>query len=151
LARIEQETKVRIWPSDPITVVISIGTNDDLFESDKQWVTPEEFEQNLENIIKIVSPLAEYVVLVGNVAVDEARTTPVFWGDFHYTNKELERSERIIEKVSKQHNLPYVPIFQPFLEELDKGKDLLADGLHPNAAGHQFIAERVLTELKKLL
>jgi lysophospholipase L1-like esterase len=151
LARIEQETRVRIWPEDPITVVISIGTNDDLFEGDKQWVPPEEFKINLKKIIELVQPHALNIVLVGNIAVDERRTTPVSWGDFSYTNKELERSERVIEEVSKLYNLPYVPIYSQFKTELDKGSNLLADGLHPNAAGHKLIAEQVLRILIDIL
>src|SRR5438270_8640503 len=43
LARIESETKVRKWPGEPLLVLIAIGTNDDLFESDKQWIPPEQF------------------------------------------------------------------------------------------------------------
>ena len=55
LARIESETKARIWPDDPVVIVISIGTNDDLFEGGKQWITPAEFETNLNAIIDTVT------------------------------------------------------------------------------------------------
>ncbi len=151
LDRIGAETKARIWPNDPVTVVISIGTNDDLFEGDKQWIPPEEFKRNLEKIIEIVKPLAQHIMLVGNVAVDESKTTPVLWGDFSYTNKELERSENVIEQASKKYNLAYVPIYKSFKYELDNGNALLADGLHPNTAGHQFIADKVLSELKMVI
>lgn len=151
LARIGQETKARIWPEDPVTVIVSIGTNDDLFESDTQWVPPYEFAKNLEEIIAIVQPLAKHVVLVGNGAVDERKTAPVPWGDFYYTNKELARSEQGIAVAAAKFGLPFVPIYDDFKRELDKGADLLADGLHPNFKGHQFIACRVLRKLRDIL
>ena len=151
LKRIESETRARIWQDEPIMVVIAIGTNDDLFEASEQWVPPKEFEANLEKIIDLLRTIADSIVLVGNPACDESKTTPVSWGDFTYTNKELERSEKTIEKVAKKHSLSYVPIFEEFKQKLDAGANLLTDGLHPNDAGHQFIADRVLAKLEESL
>ena len=148
LARIEPETKARRWPSDSLVVVIAIGTNDDLFESDTQWVSPAEFRANLETILSIVSPLADAIALVGNPACDEARTSPVAWGDFTYSNKELERSEGIIREVADKNGLVFVPLFKDFKKRLDEGDDLLTDGLHPNDVGHQFIADKVRPALQ---
>jgi lysophospholipase L1-like esterase len=151
LDRIEQETKVRRWPGSRLVVVIAIGTNDDLFEHDKRWVSPEEFAANLEKIITILSPLADGLLFVGNPACDEAKTTPVSWADCYYTNDELAKSEQLIERVTRQHELSYVPIFEAFKHRLDAGEDLLVDGLHPNDAGHQFIADMVLPELDAVI
>ncbi len=151
LARIENETKVRKWENDPLVVVIAIGTNDDLFEGDVQYVPPEEFRQNLEKLIERLKPVVDKMMLVGNPACDELKTTPVFWGDFHYTNAELQRSEKTIEEVAYKNGLTYVPIFEAFKVELDKGMDFLADGLHPNDSGHKFIANTVLFEIDKLV
>lgn len=151
LARIERETKARIWQDDPIIVVVAIGTNDCLFEGGKQWADPEEFRANLQKIIEILQSFTEDIVLVGNPACDEARTTPVSWGDFTYLNTELERSEKIIAEVATKNGQTYIPIFKGFETKLDKGDDLLADGLHPNDAGHQFIADSVLPVIQKLL
>lgn len=133
LTRIESETKVRRWENDPLMAVIAIGTNDSSLL--------DKFKVNLEQIVAIIRPLTETVVLVGNPACDETRTTPVFWGDYSYNNQDLERSEQIIATVAKEHGLPYVPVFQKFKQELDAGNDLLQDGLHPNAEGHQLIAD----------
>ncbi len=151
LARIEAETKIRKWKDDPVIAVVAIGTNDDVFESDKQWVPPEEFKNNLKQIVKILTPITQGILLVGNTACDESKTTPVFWGDFSYTNIELQRSEKAIEEIASQNGLPHVPIFDAFKAKLDEGADLLADGLHPNDAGHDFIQARVLPRLNKLI
>lgn len=150
LARIENETKVRKWLDDPLFVVIAIGTNDDLFESDKQYVSPEEFKGNLEQIVAILTPITQGIILVGNPACDETKTMPVSWGDFSYSNKELERSEQTIEQVAIKNDLSYVPIFKIFKAKLDDGAALLADGLHPNDQGHQLIADLVKQKLDVL-
>jgi len=151
LARIENEVKVRIWENDPIIVVIAIGTNDDVFESDEQWVSPEEFRKNLQKIVDLVKPLARQVVLIGNPACDEKLTTPVFWGDFNYTNGELARSEKDIGNVAEQNSIKYIPVFDKFKEQLDAGVSLLSDGLHPNDAGHKFMSEIILPEIQRIL
>ena len=151
LQRIEAETRARVWRGEPVVVAVAIGTNDDLFESDEQWVTPEEFRANLEQIVTILKPLAARIILIGNPAVDEARTVPVFWGDFNYTNRELERSERVIGEVAARHDLAYVPIYGQFKARLDAGDDLLSDGLHPNGDGHQLMSDLILPVLQREL
>lgn len=152
LARIADETKVRKWPDDPQVVVIAIGTNDSLFEDSKQWVALEDFKGNLSKIIEGLKSLVEGILLVGIPACDERKTMPVFWGDtLHYTNAELEKYEEIVKQIAEKHKLPFAQIFSSFKTKLDQGEDLLADGLHPNDAGHQAITEMVLPELDKLL
>lgn len=151
LKRIEGEVLARKWKDDPLIVVIAIGTNDDLFESDEQWVKPEEFRTNLEKILSKVAPITIAVMFVGNPACDETKTTPVSWGDFTYTNRELERSEKAIAEIARSHELSFVPLFNGFKAKLDAGEDLLMDGLHPNDTGHRYIADCVLPELDLLI
>lgn len=151
LKRIEGETLARKWKDDPTLVVIAIGTNDDLFEADEQWIKPDEFRANLEKLVSILTPVTTSMMFIGNPACDEARTTPVSWGDFTYTNLELERSEKAIAKVASAHGLMFVPIFDGFKAKLDDGEDLLMDGLHPNDLGHKYIADCVLPELDILI
>lgn len=150
LARIELETKVRKWPGDPQIAVVAIGTNDDLFQKGKQWVEPPEFRANIQKIIDILTPLVKDILFVGNVAIDESLTTPVFWDNIHYTNAELKKYEEIIKEVTKAQNISFVPIFDKFMTEQTK-RNLLADGLHPNDEGHKLIARLVQPELDKLL
>jgi len=151
LERIELETRVRKWPGDSLLAVVAIGTNDDLFEEGKQQVEPEEFRDNIHIIIKKLRPLTDSLIFVGNAACDEELTTPVFWDDIHYTNEQMQKYEQIIQEVAAEHGIAFVPVFEKFKQELNSGKDLLADGLHPNDAGHQLIFELVRPELDKLV
>ncbi len=148
LARVEQETSTRAAAQGPIIVVVAIGTNDDVFEHDRRWVPPEEFRDNLTKIVEKLQPLAANIVLVGNPACDETKTTPVSWGEYYYTNTELRRSEGTIKAVAEQFGLPFVPLFDRFSAARNSGQELLADGLHPNDAGHELIASLVLPELQ---
>ncbi|MEK7096049.1 MAG: GDSL-type esterase/lipase family protein, partial [Patescibacteria group bacterium] len=132
LGRIEFETKVRKWPEDPQVAVVAISTNDDLFENGNQRVEPAEFRTNIEKVIKILELLVEKVIFVGNSACDEKLTTPVFWAEINYTNKQLQKYEQIVQAVAAAKKIPFVPIFLKFQQKLLEGKKLLADGLHPN-------------------
>lgn len=151
LVRIEFETKVRKWPGDSQIAVVAIGTNDDLFENGKQRVEPAEFRTNIEKIIKILGPLVKKVMFVGNPACDEKLTTPVFWSEISYTNKQLQEYEQIVQEVAEAKKIPFVQVFEIFMAKLTAGENLLADGLHPNNEGHELIFQLVLPELDKLL
>lgn len=151
LRRIKPEIEARYLESERMIVVIAIGSNGDIFEANERWVTPEEFRSNLEQLVELVRPFTDKVVLVGNPACDEAKTRPVAWGDYHYTNSELEKSEATIKAVAAAHQLLFVPLFASFKSRLDNGEILLADGLHPNDVGHAYIASQVLPVLEGVM
>jgi lysophospholipase L1-like esterase len=145
LKRIESETEARLWPGERIIVLIAVGTNDDAL-SQHDSVGP-----NLSKMIEILDPVTDDILLMGNTACDEKLTRPVFWADVHYKNEDLHKTEQIIKATANKHSKKFIPIFDRFKEELDKGKNLLADGLHPNNEGHELIFHIVKPELDKLL
>lgn len=145
LKRVRYETEFRKSPAKDMAVLIAIGTNDDALENHSI------IEGNLEAIIEILNPLADNIILVGNTACDERETRPVFWADMHYTNADLRATEQIIETTAKRHDKKFVPVFEHFKQELDSGRNLLADGLHPNNEGHQLIADLVQPILDEVL
>lgn len=151
LARIESETKARIWQSDPVIVVIAIGTNDEVFEGFNSEASNETYKSNLQSIIDKIKPIAHSVVLIGSTACDERLTNPVPWADMSYTNLELEHAEKVIKEVAELNNVMFVPVYDAFKAALDAGDKLLEDGLHPNDTGHKFIADKTLLALDKLL
>jgi lysophospholipase L1-like esterase len=151
LARIEHETRARIWQNDPVIVAIAIGTNDDVFESVNPDAPSESYRQNLQAIIDKVKPIAQHIILIGSTACDESLTNPVPWADICYTNRELKHAENVIREVAELNNLIFVPLYDEFKTALDEGSNLLEDGLHPNDAGHTFISDRMLSVLDKLL
>jgi len=150
LSRIELETKVRKWPGDPLAVLLAIGTNDELFENDKQVVAPDEFKANIQKLLSILSPIADSIMFIGNAACEEKLTTPVFWSNIYYTNEQIKKYEDCVAEIARSENIAFVPIFEKFSNEM-KNKQLLADGLHPNGEGHELIFQLVQPQLDKLL
>lgn len=151
LSRIENETKTRKWPGDQLTVVISIGINDYISKPYIEGIDVGEYRDNLEKIISILTPIADNIILIGDPSCDESRTLPVFWGDFYYSNKAIEQSEQIRADIAKIHGLKFIPVFEKFKSKMDAGENLLVDGLHPNDAGHQYIAELVLSAIADIV
>ncbi|HSW80587.1 MAG TPA: GDSL-type esterase/lipase family protein [Candidatus Saccharimonadales bacterium] len=152
LHRIENETKVRQGISRELpAVVVQIGINDSLSESGKIWVPIENYTKNLEAIISKVKPISSKIIFIGFNPVDDAKTNPVAWGDFNYQSNTIKKYEDAMSVVAQQNIIPFMPIFDKFKTEIDAGKDFLPDGLHPNNAGHEFIASLILPELDALL
>jgi lysophospholipase L1-like esterase len=155
LERIETETVARTRHGNLPAVVIQIGVNDSSTDNqpidESVRVSIQDYESNLREIIKKVQPISSKIIFVGLSACDESRTTPVSWGDYHYTNEAIKRYESVMESISSEHNLPFIPLFDEFKKAVDEGKDFLPDGLHPNNEGHQFIADTVRPKLEELL
>jgi len=155
LSRIVPEITARTRYGNLPVVIIQIGVNDssaDSMPAGKSVSLPiDTYEQNLRAIINSAQPLTSQIILVGLSACDEARTTPVSWGDFHYTNAALKNYENKMRDVASELDIPFIPVFDRFKEEMDKGRELLPDGLHPNNEGHTFMSELILESLDPLL
>lgn len=155
LKRIAPETVARTRHGDLPVVIIQIGVNDSSTNppQNKRGVglPIEQYEQNLKAIIETVKPLSSKIMFIGLSACDESRTTPTSWGDFYYTNESIGKYENKLRDVTAEQDIPFIPIFERFMAELRRGRDLLPDGLHPNNDGHAFMSEIILRELEPML
>jgi acyl-CoA thioesterase I len=155
LDRIESETIARTPHGDLPVVIIQIGVNDssrdDLPEDESVSLPIEKYDQNLRMIIKKVERLSSRIIFIGLSACDESRTTPVSWGDFHYTNGAIKNYENKMKAIAVEEEIAFIPAFDQFNEELNNGRDFLLDGLHPNNDGHAFMSDLILNELDPLL
>ena len=155
LDRIESETIARTRHGNLPIVIIQVGVNDsstDTLPGDESVSLPIQiYEQNLKNIIEKIKPLSSKIIFIGLSACDETRTTPVSWGDFHYTNGAIKNYENKMKDIAVAYTCDFIPVFDAFIEELNNGKDFLPDGLHPNNDGHAFMSEIIMKELAPLL
>jgi len=155
LERIETETTARTRHGNLPIIIVQIGVNDSSKDSQPEdesvRIPIEEYGNNLREIIKIAQPITSKIIFIGLSACDEPRTTPVSWGDYHYTNKSIKEYEEKMKVVADEHSIPFLSVFDDFLKALQDGKDFLPDGLHPNNEGHQFIAELLKPKLEELL
>lgn len=153
LGRIESETSTRRWENDPVTIVLAVGINDSRKRDNKAIMDVYKFQETLEELFQKASEVADHVLIVGLSAVNESQTNP--WpfssGTSGWGNNRINLFEDTLKQCAEHAKLPFVPVHDEFLAHMKAGEQLLADGLHPNDAGHQFIAEIVKPELEKLL
>jgi acyl-CoA thioesterase-1 len=117
----------------PDVLVVALGINDGL-----RGLPTEATEAALRGIVKDAQAAGALVLLVG-------MRIPSGPGGEEYAR----RFGEIYPRLAAEHNVPLVP----FLLEQTAGHTELnyPDGLHPNAAGHQRLAETVRPHLELLL
>ncbi len=146
----------------PEILIIHVGTNDcqikeredisqsqsryDFLEAKNRW--PFILNAAKRNHYKtlVVSPLP--------IEQEEARYEPFIFNPpeckaLVYRNQDILKYNDMLEEVSVAAGVPFLRVFEDWQERKNKEK-LYADGCHPNAKGHQWLAEQVFAELQKL-
>ena len=146
LKRFDIEAEAR----QPTIIIFSIGDNDSIFikSQNKQIVSLQQFEKNLQKLIEKAEKFTDIMIFVGCKKVDELKTTPIPWEtDYYYTNQNLILYNKKIKEVVEKNKVYYLEIF-----DLLKNEDF-EDGLHPNSKGHQKLFLKIKDFLldKKLL
>jgi lysophospholipase L1-like esterase len=129
LERFESEAKIR----EADAIIFQSGGNDSYLKGEHgpNNIAPDQFEKNLEKIIKRAKKITKKIIFIGFKNVDEAKTMPVSWKDIYYENDQIQKYDGIMEKTCKQNGVLYLNVFGT----LDK--DNFEDGLHPNSVGHE--------------
>ncbi len=136
LARLESESKIR----DAEMIIIESGGNDSgyISEPNNFQVSPEKFENNIIKIIKLSKRITDKVIFMGFENIDEIKTMPVPWEKtLYYTNKNIKKYNDMMKNVCKNNKTHFIDVYG-ILDKTD-----LPDGIHPNASGHEKIAQRV--------
>jgi lysophospholipase L1-like esterase len=153
LERFEHETRVRRWKNDPLLLVFMIGINDARLQQQRVVADVYDFQENLEKLLDRAADLADGVLCVGLTAVDEANTDPWPYSGTgaQWSNNRINAFEDTVKQTASRMDIPFVPVHDQFLAALEAGQELLSDGLHPNEAGHQLIAELVRPTLDEVV
>ncbi|MDP4039973.1 MAG: GDSL-type esterase/lipase family protein [Candidatus Pacearchaeota archaeon] len=146
LKRFDIEAEAR----QPTLIIFSIGDNDSIYvkSQNKQMVSPQQFEKNLQKLIDKAKKFTDVIIFIGCKKVDEPKTTPIPWAtDYHYTNQNLSLYNQKIKDISNKNKIHYLEI-----SDLIKNEDF-EDGLHLNSKGHQKLFLKIKDFLldKKLL
>lgn len=126
--------------NESAVIIFAIGINDSQFiHSENNLRTPpEDFKENLRNLVKLAQKITPRIIFAGLTPVDETKTTPTLWNtDKSYLNENIKKYNEVLKLVCKENNLLFIEIFEKLIEW--NYKELLEDGLHPNAGGHQKI------------
>jgi lysophospholipase L1-like esterase len=144
LKRIVPETIEKTYNNRLPIVLIQIGTNDSVRLPIKTY------EDNLKKIIKKLKPISSKIIFVGLPACDKGCSS-LYYSGKHRTNESLKKYENKMKTVAAEEKVEFIPVFDDFKKELDKGKKLLADGLHPNKDGYnlmyEIISEKLIQQL----
>ena len=144
LARLEGEARARLL-GDQTVLVIAVGINETAFDlaSGRPAHSLEGFAERLAALVATARTITDQVLLVGLLPVDEARMQPAPWSvdGESYANDRIAAFNRVVRRVAADHGVAMVDCFDEVLA--GDHAALLHDGLHPNAAGHQLLADRI--------
>lgn len=145
IQRFERETVVRFVRAERNIVLFSIGINDCVLIDDRDYnVAPEEFRNNMAALISLARKFG-HIVIVGLHKVEETRTTPIPWHKrWYYRNASIQMYDAALREVAAQEKVTFIDLLPLFSADY---YELLDDGLHPNAEGHQKIFKLIQTQL----
>ena len=122
LARLEQD----VLEKNPRLVIVLFGGNDFM-----RQVPLNETRRNLEEIVRHIQARGAMVALVGmRLGLFTDEYGPIY------------------EEIAKQHGALYIP---EVLKGILSDPRLKGDSIHPNSAGYQLMAERIVKQVKPLL
>lgn len=148
LSRFKTEAKARLCSEGKTIIIFAIGVNDsEYFNSeDRMLCKPNEFEENIKKLIKRATGLADRVLFLGLLPVDESRVDPIPWApERSYKDSNIKRFNGIIAEVCAEQNIDFVGIYDRFKRM--EYKKLLEDGVHPTSKAHKRIYRIVREEL----
>ncbi|HBO16417.1 MAG: gdsl-family lipolytic enzyme [Candidatus Moranbacteria bacterium GW2011_GWE2_35_2-] len=138
-----------IKDKNPEMIIFAIGTNDSVYlpAEKRNYVDFNKFNENLKTLIEKSRQFTSNIVFVGLTPVDESLTKPIPWEiEMHYTNEEIGKYNKAIRQICEDEKLKFIDIFDD-LASINY-KEMLSDGLHPNAVGHEWMANKIAKELK---
>lgn len=144
LKRIGIESDARIdntWKGSKFVYIIGIGTNDIRFVggSENQFISSKKFEKNIMKIIEIAKKYSRDIIFLGIPPVDEEKTKP-YEGDF-YLNNRIEEFNNIIRACCRDEEIYFLDMYDQLINL--NYKNLLGDGIHPNAEGYEKMYELI--------
>ncbi len=148
VTRFDSEAKAR-KNSENLAIVFAVGVNDSRTKAGVEFSDTKRYLDNLNQLWQSAKQFTDKLLFIGLTPCVESRTTPVSWGDTGYTNDRIQAFDKTLKDFCEQNNLSFVEVFEPF-QAKQQTTELLPDGLHPNEAGHQLIADIVGPKLEEL-
>jgi lysophospholipase L1-like esterase len=153
LERFDKECKVRLrfkYPEDKYTTLIQIGTNDSKYDKKppegKETNTLEKFGSNIRTLIRKAKQHKHKFAFIGLPPTDDKKVNLRAWGSY-FENDRVGEFNTILAENCKKEKIPFLDIHALMLEQ--EYKNMLADGLHPNAKGYEFMYKEIKKFLEK--
>jgi lysophospholipase L1-like esterase len=149
-SRLDNEITARKWGDDPIILIFAIGINDTFLENGIAVSRPDNYKKDIEKLYEIASKYTDKMIFVGLTSVDEKESDPWVFNtgnsELSWMNNRIQAFDTKLKEFTNENHITFVEIFNDFMKQ-QQAEQLLADGLHPNSKGHQFIYERVKSAL----
>ncbi|MBI2009412.1 hypothetical protein HYS84_03330 [Candidatus Saccharibacteria bacterium] len=157
LKHAQNELSARAKSGRKLIVLLSVGVNDSK-NTDGQGshlVDIVTYKQNIEKILAVFSEAGASVIAYGFTPVDETKTSP-FSGSTaapaaYFVNNRIKEFEKVFMGVAAQNGAQTLPLFEQAIQESWVRFFIYSDGLHPNSAGHAWLAEKIKPILWKEL
>jgi lysophospholipase L1-like esterase len=148
-----ENTYTQFLAEQPASVFIKVGVNDSkLFGGvdAKRLVSLDEFRVNMAAMVEaflLHTPARPVLLTPVPVIEDIANEHPDFQAmRMTWRNDDIVAAADVVQEVADQHGLSSVDLTSVFGRSPDPGL-YLADGLHPNLAGHRLILSAMLRAL----
>ncbi len=148
LERFESEMRPRFAEKKDTVIVFAIGLNDAAFVHSKKdnWTNFDDFKNNLENLLIKAKNFYDKIIFLGLTATDQAIVDPMPWDlDKSYLDADVKKYDAALRDICQKSGVGYILLYDKFIA--GGLKNLLHDGAHPNAAGHQLIFETLRDHL----
>jgi len=146
--RMRPEIEARMNPKWEPIIIIGTGKNDVRAQGGpcNYETTPEAYEQNLRDCIKVAQQYSTKILIIGLGLVDES----VQFKDLYYRNARMKHFNEVNKKVAQECKVLRVEL-QDDMEKIPELSLWFVDGIHPNHVGYQWIYEQIKPEVLKLL
>jgi GDSL-like Lipase/Acylhydrolase family len=121
-------------------VFVQLGTNDRIANRPAQDVQVggvQSFKSELKALLDLITPSADVILMCAGPVVNNEPPTYAFG---------MQDARNIIDEVAKEGSLDFIDHFGA-LRQLSPAT-VLADGLHPNEAGHEMMATNMLNAVR---
>lgn len=147
LQRIETELPARKESdaTEDNIVLFALGINDSayLVREQRPRFTDQEFRSNLQSLVTVAKKHSSKIGFLGLFPVYQPAVDPIPWApEMAYRNTFIKNFDLIIRNLCEMENLDYVDMSSVWTD--DDARLYLQDGVHPNARGHERLAEKAL-------
>lgn len=150
--RLSEEYQRRCWTSQDNLVIIAVGTNDTRSEGQPDFYvnSPENFQYELFTLGQQLRNTTKNVVILGLSDIDETKMNPCEWSDIpnYWERSRVKLFNAKLKQWAESKGYDFVDLYQVTSSDPDFIKNKLEDGLHPNDAGHELIANVVFEAIK---
>lgn len=142
-------------PNTKSIALVAVGDNNAKAngQPDNFVSTLDAYLAQMSQLLQLLTTTCDVTIAVGSGFVDETKTSPkinpLSGNKSYFSNQRRIAFESAWANLCGQLNVPFVGVDVSVAEW--QHHYLYQDGLHPNAAGHHYIARRVLTAIDSKL